>query len=610
MVDDDGLQEGIDAGRADDPAGSSVRQAPPPQSPPPAAGKPPSIAGIALALLLGLVVGLLVCGGTMYYLVLSGQMDSYIAVAPPTAVEPSWTTTLQPSATPTISATPQLAAKGSLGTLTPTSTITRIPLDDPVMLQYLIEQGGCAEAILILDRMISARPDDGESYIKRAKCYLELSPHLRSQSEYVDYVSRALADADKAIALGTASPDYYVTRSDVYWNLANLSEFREDSDRLLSIGEENVRIAIAMGKRPDETGLGTFTLWLGRCDEFLENEKSDIVRKGQKIDAPDAFGSTALGRGYVCKGELDKALKYVDSGIKQEESSYRRWTRAIILHNMGRLEDALAQLNELVKASPYGGGHRYYLRALVYYDLNKPDLARQDVAFGTGQTWGRFGLRSYVLGKLALDAGDRATGIDQLRLAEATLGREMGPLLDRIRRELKEMGVQPLAPTPSIRLGRTPIPTPTVTLTPRPTVVTSKNFTPPSLLSLPLDYATGTGKIMVKNGTSRQYRLQPPATLSYTSVQFLTFHIIGAQPADTANTVLGLWRPSDGAVDQINIKPGDNPIANPERYVTREGEIYFMFFNSGDSYTVDNAGFTLSVLQNDGKPAVYGLKQQ
>ncbi len=57
MVADDGLQGGIHAARADDPAGSSVRQAPPPQSPPPAASKPPSIAGKALVLLLGLVVG-------------------------------------------------------------------------------------------------------------------------------------------------------------------------------------------------------------------------------------------------------------------------------------------------------------------------------------------------------------------------------------------------------------------------------------------------------------------------------------------------------------------------------------------------------------------------
>jgi hypothetical protein len=59
----------------------------------------------------------------------------------------------------------------------------------------------------------------------------------------------------------------------------------------------------------------------------------------------------------------------------------------------------------------------------------------------------------------------------------------------------------------------------------------------------------------------------------------------------------------------IKIKPGDNSIANPERYVTREGEIYFMFRHSGDSYTVDNTGFTLGVLQDNGTPAVYGLKQ-
>ena len=42
--------------------------------------------------------------------------------------------------------------------------------------------------------------------------------------------------------------------------------------------------------------------------------------------------------------------------------------------------DALAQLDDIFSTSADYNGYRYYLHALVYYDLKKPDLARSDLA--------------------------------------------------------------------------------------------------------------------------------------------------------------------------------------------------------------------------------------
>src|SRR5574341_2072544 len=118
-----------------------------------------------------------------------------------------------------------------------------------------------------------------------------------------------------------------------------------------------------------------------------------------------------MALGNLCLGKPDQALPQIDTALKVNPNNYRKWLRAIILYNMGRLNDSLAQLNEIFETSPYYNGYRYYLRALIYYEQKKPDLAKADIGFGSGQTWSHEGLMSYVLGEIALDAGDREGGI-------------------------------------------------------------------------------------------------------------------------------------------------------------------------------------------------------
>jgi tetratricopeptide (TPR) repeat protein len=418
-----------------------------------------------IVVLLGVVIGLLLCGGPIFFVVQTGRLDPVLPVALVPPFVPTFTSTPPATSTPTRTPT-------STPTPPATPTFTKqqraeFAAGDAAQAETLMSLGSYAEAVAIWDRVIAVGPDNGRPYYRRAVSYLKLLANQRSMTEYVDYLNKALADSDRAIALGPATGDYYLARYQAYWQLSSVQDFRIDNDRLTEIAGENLRMAIALGnsEQANDLDIAAVDLALGRCDVYMATTNRLVAASGQAA-SPNAYYSSMLSRGYLCQGKLDDALRYIDSAIKQEPSTYRKWTRSIILTDMGRLNGALAQLTEMIDASPYYGGYRYYLRALVYYDLKKPDMAQKDLITGSAQTWGSYGLRSYVLGRMALDAGNRATGIEQLRLAEATITHEYGPLLDRIRRELKQLNVPLLAPTLSIPFRPTPLTIPKAPATP------------------------------------------------------------------------------------------------------------------------------------------------
>ena len=85
-------------------------------------------------------------------------------------------------------------------------------------------------------------------------------------------------------------------------------------------------------------------------------------------------------------------------------------------------------LDTLIEQKPGYSGWRYYLRALIDYEIGDIDKTEQDLATGAGNTWGHLGLYAYVQGKLALDRGDNKEGILLLQEAEASLDVNFNPL--------------------------------------------------------------------------------------------------------------------------------------------------------------------------------------
>ncbi len=309
-----------------------------------------------------------------------------------------------------------------------------------------------AQAILVWNRVLTRRPDNAYAHYQRAYAYWSLSSIQQNESEYIEYAIRGLADAQQAIQLEPDQGDYYLLRYRLYVALTAIEQYRADQDYWLELALADSRTALLLGTNGELPELKPiFTLFgLGRCQEGLD--ELDHFREAIGPDPMPELEArllTGLAEGRLCLGDYAAALEQIEAALQKEPSPQRKFWRALILYHQGQLNEALAQLDETIAEFPSYLGNRYYLRALIHYDLGNKQQARQDLEAGAEQTWARLGLRAYVSGLLAIDDGDKETGREQLRLAEATLPRELGPgLLARIQQELATQGVSPLTPEP------------------------------------------------------------------------------------------------------------------------------------------------------------------
>jgi tetratricopeptide (TPR) repeat protein len=567
---------------------------PVPSAPAKESGAPSGVEKVLVALF-GLVLALLVCAGPPVYLIQTGRLDSALQIAGVVPVQPTNT----PSATPRPSPTPAPTATNTLvmdpSTYNPQPSYTAAEAKREF--RSLFTQGRYAEDIEFLDRVIASGTNDSEAYYIRAASYQRLMANQRTLGEYEAYNERALADLNKAIEMDPTIGDFYYARGDAYSSWASIQEYRADRDPLLEVALENYRTAMMLGDPLDLTGVSVpDTLYaLGRC--------SEVLAEAQRMDEPsEAALNTMLALGNLCSGNSTAALKQIDTAIKLNPNNVRKFYRAIILFNAARLKDALAQLNEILESSPDYNGYRYFLRALVYYDLKQPDRARQDLTTGSSNTWGRGGLMAYVQARLLMDAGDKTRGLEQLRFAEATMSHEYGPLLDRIRKEMTQFNAAPLAPTLSVHIARTPIPAPKVTPT--------KAVVPIPSNPVKVDLAVGTGLLTLAGYADQPISLfQPSPPISYKSVQSLTFRIVSQTAIAQPPLQLYLLNLTDHTWDTVNLMWGNNIIIQPGKYVGSGGQIYAALRNySPDTISINNSGFKLTVVNTDGTVATYGLK--
>lgn len=413
--------------------------------------------GRAIAALLGMLTGLLVCGGPLTLAVATGQFD-WAIVRPevsPTAVPVS--ANAFPTFPPTWTPTPAIPTPRPDATLDAAARFASAQADTAAAWR-LMQESRFQEALAILDRVIAQAPDYPDAYFQRAQAYQALTGNQRFLEEYVDYLTRALEDIDRAIALDPAEGEFYLVRYQIAEGFANVAHYRVDQAYWFGLALENIRLANALGNSdPLADRMPGFLLaHLGRCEEA----RAEFERLRAASPEPSAGLYTGLADAYLCAGRLDEALEAVDAALAISPNVAREQLRTTILLNLGRSQEALARLDRSLDEDPYYCGCRYYMRALVHYDRGHPEQALADIQLGSGQTWGQGGLRTYVLGLLARDAGDVAGAIAYLQDAEASLMHLAGPIVDRVRGDLADLGGSPLSLSPSVTLTATPLPLP------------------------------------------------------------------------------------------------------------------------------------------------------
>ncbi len=357
---------------------------------------------------------------------------------------------------------PSLTLTGVL-TATPPATSTSWP-----ELQGLVDQARArmkqdrySDAIELWDQILRMDPQNADAYYQRATCYLELLPGESYLDRFQENISHALRDIDQAIALRADIGDYYWIRGAVYEYISFVIEFDADRIYLKSIALENVRKAMALGttlSEYPERAVILYLILINRCDEALEMidpllaelEEEDFNRGGLLRMKSQAF---------VCLDRLPEAVEWIDAAMFNNiDLPLKNNLKSIYLFQMGQYEPAFDLIDKLIKAAPWRDGERYYLRAALLYELGDPESAQRDLETGMGNTWLHFGLLPYVEGRIALDAGKKEEAIALLQYSEATLDSFYNPLRVKIRKQLADLGAEPLTPKPSVSYPATPIP--------------------------------------------------------------------------------------------------------------------------------------------------------
>jgi len=567
----------------------------------------------ALLGIVGFIGALIIIGIPLIYLLLKLWPASSLPATIPAVSRsstPQQTNTVTPTHTPTL--TPTLAATSDMSGMV-----------DSLLAQAesLNTQGNYAEAVQTLNQAITYAPNSDKAYYLRASSYYHLLEHQRVLSEYQDYVLAGLKDVDSAIAIQPGIGDYYSLREELLVSLLSIMDYRADRIHLNDYAIENDIAAIALGatlqEYPDRT-YASDLIFAERCDQAVQ------LLQGL-IDTTDPKDSSIGGlyhlqsRAYICLGNIDKAVSLVKKSMFNNlNMEIKNELLATYLFQDGQEEQALKLMDDLLKANPYYGGERYYLRAAINYKLGNREQAENDVETGAGNTWFHAGLYSYVLGKMALDDGDTEEGIQLLQNAEATLDVLYTPLRKQILIDLKELGAVPLVVTPSVMEDATSIPTivpgPTarpleITITPtapsqrsEATPIPGLNYPPDVDNAVLVDPKTGTGSIILRANDFIMFRFQPSEPYEVKTVKNV---IINLPPfdAETDNPTLqismydykGGWKFLDPAW-------GDNPVYAPQDVVYPTGDMIIAVRNYGSS-PVATGSLTVTIIfeSKDGK---------
>lgn len=343
-------------------------------------------------------------------------------------------------------------------TPTPHNTPTEIPTYTPVVIAPLnIYQSA---NVNYWAQQIAKNPKDANAYYQKALAMFQSNRAIGSLDDYITRLNLNLQDIDTAISLNPDIGDYYTLRQNIYNRFAGTTDYIVESQYWSRLALENAQKAYQLGTTDDypERTIVNDLIASGHCDEALKTV--------QKLITELPSGDISLGgllhirsRAYACLGRLNNALQSVnDSMFNNENMEYKNELKAQYLILLGRYDEALPILDERICHCQLSGWH-YYLRAEIYYRTGKKDQVQDQLFIGMTKTWGRGGMLPYVEAQLALNEGRKSDAIQLLQFAEATFSDPIyNTLRWKVQKQLRDLGAQPLAITPSVEVTATSIP--------------------------------------------------------------------------------------------------------------------------------------------------------
>jgi tetratricopeptide (TPR) repeat protein len=468
-------------------------------------------------------------------------------------------------------------------------------------MEYMYD-GNHAAAVVAWDDIVRQWPEYGPGYYWRAYSYRWMTANQQSQYEYEEYLRLALQDIDRAIALSELpSGDYYSLRSEIYEAIAADTEPRTMYEALQDLSYENLARAVMLGTGDPVAyrGIPGSLVGAGRCQEALTEAKRQL-RAIEPSDSPSARVNQSVSEAYTCLGYYSPALDYSARGLAIWDAWDFRLHRTVILYGLGRNNEALEILNAMIEESPSFSGYRYFYRALLEYNMGRPDLAEQDLEVGYRNTWVRDKEAALVRGLLARDSGDREYAIAQLQLAEQTIRAINRPFLDRARRELAKLGAMPSEPQPEPDLDATPMPT----LAPLPEG--SAFYATPAAIDV--SYTHGTRRISLSPEGYLTYRFSDPLSATVTGVDWLMVSVSPSAGTPFQDLKIYLWKPKDNLWIMYSYEGPLFEIPNPGRFVLPNGDVFVAAYTAGGAVSLERIEVSAGLRLADASQVTVGTR--
>jgi tetratricopeptide (TPR) repeat protein len=478
---------------------------------------------------------------------------------------------------------------------------------------WIQQSNECNKAMPLLDDVINQQPNNGNAYYYRSYCYQtktngETNANLKQQN-----LEFALNDVNNALHYGVTDSnvrpgDPYYVRSLIYSSMETYSTLRSERNRLIELEAENLKISVVLGNSSvySRRSMPLLYFSMERCEEGWA-ELDRLQREDGLSMPPRPFYLHMAAWGHVCDGNFDKALESVDKGLVLFTAPDRVFFRALILYYLGRLDESLLVLNQLIEEKPDYNGYRYFLRAVIHYDQGNRALAEEDLRKGNYNAWGGGGLDNYLLGRMAMDDNKKELAIQYLQTADSELVGEYHPFSSKIEAALQSLGASPLPTEPASGIVATPMTIPTPTPPPDYPVNSWGFQLPPDPIAVEME--KGTGPLNINSDKYFTYLFRPSTPVKLESAQELTVHILPSVGFEETPIILLLWQPASGEWTVIPTMPRDVNVESPNSYIDSAGNIYLsIFVPRGAQFNLENFRVTLEAVNDSGDKIMLGLK--
>jgi tetratricopeptide (TPR) repeat protein len=481
--------------------------------------------------------------------------------------------------------------------------------------QTLMEQKQYLDALPYIDKAITAVPEFSEAYFRRALCHYQLSEIQQMVVHQKLCLERGLSDVDTAISLGWQDGEAFFLRYQILKSLSTLQVYRADREYLLELALQNLGTSISAGYGGERIveHLPETLLAMSRCGEAIK--EIERIKQSRTISAPPSSSLDYLdSQGWLCRGEYDIALLAVERGLEIEQQPEMLLLKSIILYHSGRLNEAIEAANILLASSDEYRGEGYSLRALSYYEKGQKSLALMDLNQGSVLSLNQPGLRSYLLGKIALDEPNHQQALELFQEALVSLEWFYSPLFPEIEQRLADLDGLPMIPVASVALKATPMPVPrdgsVSFFASPPSNLPGKDYPlPPSSISASFEHGSGPVRLDPFNYPVIQF--SPSEALSIRTVNQLTLDITGS-PGQAGKTpfIVFLWKPHRNTWQMLDLSWGKNLIEEPNHYFDQDGSFFLALYCRGaETVEINNIEMDLEITTMDWKVINYELKR-